>query len=121
MIIDHVTGEITLEKLSSQIMVKKTRSEKPGSKLDDIVLPTPSSRPHTPNNFPKHDSYKSNVNKKVASEHKPGTMSIFHQSHYPLMRYHSKIGLHLTNYLTDFRPRQSRKFTQSHKKCYYSK
>ena len=76
MIIDHVTGEITLEKLSSQIMVKKTRSEKPGSKLDDVVLPTPSSRPHTPNNFSKHDSYKSNLNKKVTSEHKPGTMSI---------------------------------------------
>jgi len=75
LIIDHVTGEITLEKLSSQIMVKKTRSEKPGSKLDDIVLPTPSSRPHTPNNFPKHDSYKSNVNKKVASEHKPGRVN----------------------------------------------
>ena len=66
-----------IEKLSSQIMVKKTRSEKPGSKLDDIVLPTPSSRPHTPNNFSKHDSYKSNPNKKVTSEHKPGTMFIF--------------------------------------------
>ena len=32
LVIDHVTGEITLEKLSSQIMVKKTRSEKPDTK-----------------------------------------------------------------------------------------
>ena len=29
MVIDHVTGEVTLEMLSSQILVKKTRAEKP--------------------------------------------------------------------------------------------
>ena len=29
LVIDRVTGEITLEKLSSQIRVKKTRQEKP--------------------------------------------------------------------------------------------
>ena len=72
LIIDHVTGEITLEKLSSQIMVKKTRSEKPDSKLETpIVLPTQSSRPQTPNNVAKHDSSKSSQNKKV-TDHKTG-------------------------------------------------
>ena len=67
-----MTGEITLEKLSSQIMVKKTRSEKPESKQDNsITLPTAGSRPHTPNNITKHDSVKTSL-KKVTSEHKTG-------------------------------------------------
>ena len=71
-----MTGEITLEKLSSQIMVKKTRSEKPDSKLDNsIVLPTPSSRPHTPNNLSKQEKYISSQ-KKVTSEHKTGKISM---------------------------------------------
>jgi len=75
LIIDHVTGEITLEKLSSQIMVKKTRSEKPDSKLETpIVLPTQSSRPQTPNNVAKHDSSKSSQNKKV-TDHKTGRVN----------------------------------------------
>ena len=71
-----MTGEITLEKLSSQIMVKKTRSEKPDSKLETpIVLPTQSSRPQTPNNVAKHDSSKSSQNKKV-TDHKTGNKQI---------------------------------------------
>merc|ERR1712018_1077754 len=75
LIIDHVTGEITLEKLSSQIMVKKTRSEKPDSKLETpIVLPTQSSRPQTPNNVAKHDSSKSSQKKKV-TDHKTGRVN----------------------------------------------
>ena len=53
-------------------MVKKTRSEKPDSKLETpIVLPTQSSRPQTPNNVAKHDSSKSSQNKKV-TDHKTG-------------------------------------------------
>lgn len=76
LIIDHVTGEITLEKLSSQVMVKKTRSEKPESKHDNsITLPTAGSRPHTPNNLSKHESGKTTLNKKVTSEHKTGRVN----------------------------------------------
>merc|ERR1711936_1541880 len=39
LIIDHVTGEITLEKLSSQLMVKKTRAEKLDRKSDPNQRP----------------------------------------------------------------------------------
>ncbi len=59
LIIDHETGEITLERLSKQIAVKKTRPERPekGSSSSNggggLQLPTPaasssSSRPSTP-------------------------------------------------------------------------
>jgi ELL-associated factor len=34
LIIDRVTGEITLEKLSGTMLLKKTRQERPESKLD---------------------------------------------------------------------------------------
>lgn len=60
LIIDHATGEITLEKLSSQILVKKTRAEKPEQKnnhLESSANITPSnSRPHTPVNSANQDS-----------------------------------------------------------------
>jgi len=59
LIIDHATGEITLEKLSSQIMVKKTRAEKPekNNHLESSANITPSnSRPHTPVNSANQDS-----------------------------------------------------------------
>ena len=74
LIIDHVTGEITLEKLSSQIMVKKTRSEKPDPKnasQDSSINITPTnSRPHTPINSTKHETGKSGINKKAVAGNK---------------------------------------------------
>lgn len=79
-----MTGEITLEKVSSQIMLKKTRSEKPDAKTDSqdvtLNLPTTSStsevvrnnlsRPHTPSNFTKHKSGASGPNRKPTTENK---------------------------------------------------
>ena len=69
-----MTGEITLEKVSSQIMLKKTRKEKPDAKTHSqdvsLSLPTTSSRPHTPNNFTKHESAKSVPNRKPTAENK---------------------------------------------------
>ena len=47
LIIDHDTGQITLEQLSSHIMVKKKRPEKPGSQGAEYSLGIPS-RPLTP-------------------------------------------------------------------------
>ena len=74
LIIDHVTGEITLEKLSSQIMVKKTRAEKPDLKnpsQDSSINITPSnSRPHTPINSAKHEAGKSGISKKAGGGNK---------------------------------------------------
>lgn len=47
-IIDRVTGEITLEKLSTNIQVKKTRLEAAAPKLAPSMLQSSSSRPLTP-------------------------------------------------------------------------
>ena len=69
LIIDHVTGEITLEKLSSQLMVKKTRAEKldgKGPQDSSLNIPAPSSRPHTPTNMSKHEDRKSDPNQRTA-------------------------------------------------------
>ena len=69
LIIDHVTGEITLEKLSSQLMVKKTRAEKLDGKAPQdcsLNIPAPSSRPHTPTSMSKHEDKKSDPNQRTA-------------------------------------------------------
>jgi len=64
LIIDHETGELTLERLSNQILVKKTRSSNQGGAsasggpLDDLMLPSgapmalPTSNPYQPKREP---------------------------------------------------------------------
>ena len=73
LIIDHVTGEITLEKLSSQLMVKKTRAEKldgKGPQDGSLNISAPSSRPHTPTHMSKQEDRKSDPQKRAALQKK---------------------------------------------------
>ena len=73
LIIDHVTGEITLEKLSSQLMVKKTRAEKldgKGPQDGSVNISAPSSRPHTPTHMSKQEDRKSDPPKRTALQKK---------------------------------------------------
>jgi len=73
LIIDHVTGEITLEKLSSQLMVKKTRAEKldgKGPQDGSLNISAPSSRPHTPTHMSKQEDRKSDPQKRTALQKK---------------------------------------------------
>lgn len=51
LIIDQETGEITIERLTKQIAVKKTRPERPeqgGNRSSSHLPPNPGSRPSTP-------------------------------------------------------------------------
>ena len=74
LIIDHATGEITLEKLSSQILVKKTRAEKPDQNnihQESSHITPSNSRPHTPVNSANQDSVGCNKTSKAVNKALP--------------------------------------------------
>ncbi|XP_051175776.1 ell-associated factor Eaf [Leptopilina boulardi] len=93
LIIDHVTGEITLEKLSSNIQVKKTRIEsKPQSHLN-VPGPNSATRPITPvetKNNPTDG--RNNSRTKVSTGKKREPIQLHPKTHSPFRAstYHGK-------------------------------
>merc|ERR1719402_1035543 len=76
LIIDHETGELTLERLNSQIMVKKTRTEKiekPSNPYE--VRERPESNPYEVRERPKSNSYEVKERPHPPPERGPRTSS----------------------------------------------
>jgi len=76
LIIDHETGELTLERLNSQIMVKKTRTEKiekPSNPYE--VRERPESNPYEVRERPKSNSYEVKERPQPPQERGPRTSS----------------------------------------------
>ncbi|XP_046613584.1 ell-associated factor Eaf isoform X1 [Neodiprion virginianus] len=94
LIIDRITGEVTLEKLSSNIQVKKTRTEPKSQSFLSIPGQNSNNRPFTPVENKKSPTHgRANGRTKVATGRKKEPMVQLHpKQHSPLQAspYHGK-------------------------------